>query len=99
MQESDSFCVNILTSRQQDLCMTMASKDDDKFAGVDWDPGVTGSPVLPGSLAWIECERDGTHRAGDHDIVIGRVVSLRTRSADDDTEPMLFFKGGFGTFS
>jgi len=99
MQESNSFCVNILTAGQQDLCMTMASKDDDKFAGVDWEAGITGSPVLAGSLAWIECEHEGFHRAGDHDIVIGRVVSLRTHTSDDDSEPMLFFKGGFGTFS
>jgi len=99
MQESDSFCVNILTTQQQDLCMTMAGKGDDKFAGVEWEAGVTGSPVLPGSLAWIECEREGIHRAGDHDIVIGRVVSLRTHAAENEAEPMLFFKGGFGTFS
>jgi len=98
MQESDSFCVNILTAQQQDLCMTMASKDDDKFAGIEWEAGVTGSPVLAGSLAWLECERVAIHHAGDHDLVIGRVVNLQTHADGDELDPMLFYKGGFGTF-
>ena len=97
MKESDSFCVNILAVDQQDLCMTMASKDEDKFDGVDWSAGETGSPVLTGSLAWLECRTESVHDAGDHDIVVGRVVVLQ--APDDAVEPLLFFKGGFGTFT
>ena len=97
MRESDSFCVNILTVAQQELCMTMASKDEDKFAGVDWGLGETGSPVLAGSLAWIDCRTEAVHSAGDHEIVVGRVVKLE--APDNGGDPLLFFKGGFGTFT
>ncbi|MDG2262793.1 MAG: flavin reductase family protein, partial [Actinomycetota bacterium] len=55
MKESGSFCVNILGSAQEDLCMTMASRAEDKFDGVDWVAGPTGSPVFPGSIGWIDC--------------------------------------------
>lgn len=97
MRESGSFCVNILTASQQELCMTMASRDENKFEGVEWEPGPTGSPVFPGCVAWIDCTIEDVHEAGDHDIVVGRVVHLEAPDADID--PLLFYKGGFGTFS
>lgn len=97
MQQSDSFCVNILGASQQDLCMVMAGKSEDKFDGVDWVTGPTGSPVFPGSVGWIDCRTEAVHEAGDHDIVIGRVVHLEAPEAGDS--PLLFYKGGFGTFA
>ena len=97
MKGSGSFCVNILRSAQKDLCMTMASKADDKFDGIAWEPGPTGSPVFPGSIGWIDCTVEAIHEAGDHDIVVGRVVQLE--AAEDAADPLLFFKGGFGSFS
>jgi len=97
MKESGSFCVNILGSAQEDLCMTMASRAEDKFDGVDWVAGPTGSPVFPGSIGWIDCTIEAVHEAGDHDIVVGRVVHLE--AVEDGADPLLFFKGGFGAFS
>ena len=96
MRETGAFCVNILGSDQEDLCMTMASRAEDKFDGVDWTAGPTGSPVFPGSLAWIDCTIEAVHEAGDHDFVVGRVVQLE---AEGEADPLLFYKGGFGTFS
>ena len=77
--------------------MTMAGKADDKFEGIVWEPGPTGSPVFPGSIGWIDCTVEAIHEAGDHDIVVGRVVQLEV--AEDAADPLLFFKGGFGSFS
>jgi flavin reductase (DIM6/NTAB) family NADH-FMN oxidoreductase RutF len=34
------------------------------------------------------------HVAGDHDVVLGRVLELETDPADE--RPMLFFRGRFG---
>ena len=56
--------------------MTMASRAEDKFDGVDWVAGPTGSPVFPGSIGWIDCTIEAVHEAGDHDFVVGRVVHL-----------------------
>jgi 3-hydroxy-9,10-secoandrosta-1,3,5(10)-triene-9,17-dione monooxygenase reductase component len=56
-----------------------------------------GVPVLDDALAWIACDLEALHPAGDHTIGIGRVTHL---SADDATaagnDPLLFFRGGFG---
>jgi 3-hydroxy-9,10-secoandrosta-1,3,5(10)-triene-9,17-dione monooxygenase reductase component len=97
MRGSGSFCVNILGAAQQELCMTMASRSEDKFEGIEWETGPTGSPVFPGSIAWIDCRVEAVHEAGDHDIVVGRVVHLEADEDGDD--PLLFFKGGFGSIA
>ena len=37
---------------------------------------MTGSPILEGSLAHVDCTIHQVHEAGDHYVVIGRVVDL-----------------------
>ena len=96
IREAGSFCVNVLGADQLELCGVMASRSDDKFDGVEWQAGPTGSPILPGVVAWIDCTIDVVHEAGDHDMVIGRVQQLEV--ADADAAPMVFFKGQYGTF-
>lgn len=96
MRESGSFCVNILAADQMDTCAVMASRADDKFADVAWRPGPTGSPIIEGSLAYIDCNIENVYDGGDHDIVVGRVVALDVSEAKD---PMVFFTGGYGTFA
>ncbi len=75
----------------------MASRGTDKFAGVKWTPSpTTGSPMLEGALAHVDCTIHPVHEAGDHYVVIGRVVDLqhrRGRAAD----PLLFYRGQYRT--
>lgn len=96
MKESGSFCVNVMAHDQLEVCGVMASKAEDKFADVEWRAGPTGSPIIEGSIAYIDCTIEAIHDGGDHDIVVGRVVELATMG---DKEPLLFFKGSYGTFS
>ena len=91
-----AFCVNVLNARQEALCRTFATTGADKFAGVPWRPSPSGAPVLEGTLAWIDCSLEQLVEAGDHYIALGRVRSLDV-SAEEGTEPLVFFKGGYGT--
>ena len=96
IRDTGSFCVNILCHDQLELCGTMASKSDDKFSGIPWDPApVTGSPVLPEVHGLIDCRLDHVIPAGDHELVVGRVVHLETRR---DESPLIFYRGQYGTF-
>lgn len=97
IQSTGRFCVNILSEHQAEVCSTFASKADDKFAGLDWTRApATGSPILPDVLGWIDCDIEVAHEAGDHLIVVGRVLDLA--AADLDHGPLLFHKGGYGRF-
>ncbi len=88
-----SFCVNVLSDRQSDVCMNFAVSGGDKFVGVPWHPAETGgAPIIEGSLAWIDCQLELVHDAGDHELVIGKVLELGL----GDGEPLLYYRSGFG---
>lgn len=93
IQSAGSFCVNVLGANQGDLCKQFSARGGDKFAGVEWRPGATGSPILNGAMAWIDCRIEQVFDSGDHQIVVGRVVDLRVES---DELPMTFLRGSFG---
>lgn len=93
IRAAGSFCVNILSAGQQDLCAQFARKGGNKFAGVAWQPAPSGAPVLDGVMAWIDCELTQTFESGDHYIAIGRVLQLE--AGDFGAAPLVFFQGGF----
>jgi 3-hydroxy-9,10-secoandrosta-1,3,5(10)-triene-9,17-dione monooxygenase reductase component len=96
IQRSGKFCVNFLAAGQAELSNTMASRGADKFGDVKWTPSrATGSPILEGSLAHVDCTIHQVHEAGDHYVVIGRVVDLGIDEGDVD--PLLFFQGKYRT--
>ena len=89
-----SFCVNVLGDHQQELCQGFAVSGGDKFAGVDWRPApVSGSPVIEGSLAWVDCRVELVHDAGDHELIIGKVLDLGSGQGS----PLLFYRSRFAT--
>ncbi len=92
---SGSFCVNVLAEDQADLSARFAGRDPDKFAGVSWSAGPTGSPVIDGCLAWIDCTIESVHEGGDHWIVVGRVSGLGV--GRPEAAPLIFFKGSYGS--
>ena len=92
---SGSFCVNILGEHQEDVCRRFASKEPDKFAGLGWSPAASGSPLLDGVIAWIDCDIHEVIEAGDHLCVLGAVREL---DVAHDGPPLLFFRGGYGRF-
>ena len=93
--KAGAFCVNILGEDQMDVCRAFAVSGGDKFAAVPWRSGVTGAPVLEGSLAHVECRLGLIHDAGDHELVTGTVVDLGIGSG----RPLIFYRGAFGTFA
>ena len=89
------FTVSILAEDQEDLSRVFATTGADKFRGVAWWEGPSGGPVLAGALAWIECTIERVDDAGDHWIVLGRVVDLEVGHTGG---PLLFFRGGYGRY-
>ncbi|MET0521337.1 MAG: flavin reductase family protein, partial [Jiangellaceae bacterium] len=51
-----SFCINVLAADQEDVCRAFALRGADKFRDVSWSPSPSGTPVLDGVVAWIDCE-------------------------------------------
>ena len=99
IQRSGKFCVYFLGADQAELSNTMASRGTDKFADVKWTPSAeTGSPLLEGAIAHVDCAIHAVHQAGDHYVVIGRVLDLVTDDdGDDDLLPLMFYRGQYRT--
>jgi 3-hydroxy-9,10-secoandrosta-1,3,5(10)-triene-9,17-dione monooxygenase reductase component len=91
---SDRFVINILSSHQEELSRRFADPYDERFDGVGYHPGQYAGVLLDGALAHIECVRQNTVSAGDHTIVVGRVVAGSTA----DGRPLLYYRGGYGAF-
>lgn len=96
LQQYNGFCVNVLGAHQLDVCRDLASKRPDKFAQIDWSQSELGNPVIAGSIARIECTKESEYEAGDHIIVLGRVLDMDLGAAGT---PLLFYRGGYGTFT
>ncbi|HVC68502.1 MAG TPA: flavin reductase family protein [Acidimicrobiales bacterium] len=93
---SGAFCVNVLSEDQEELCRGFAVSGGPKFEGVVWHPApATGAPVIDGSLAWVDCRVELVHDAGDHELIVGRVLDLGVEAGS----PLLFFRSRFATVS
>jgi flavin reductase (DIM6/NTAB) family NADH-FMN oxidoreductase RutF len=71
------FTVNVLKQGQLDLARRFglrSGRDEDKLAGIGWRPGRRGAPILENALAYFDCDLTGRMRAGDHELVLGRVM-------------------------
>jgi nicotinamidase-related amidase/flavin reductase (DIM6/NTAB) family NADH-FMN oxidoreductase RutF len=87
------FSVNVLSADQSGLA--------DRFANRwTWSPSnpafrpLANAPIMDGSLASVVCEAETITPAGDHTIVLGRVLDLEHREGT----PLIFFRGKWTSF-
>src|SRR5690606_7146913 len=92
IQRAGHFCVNFLGADQVDISNQMAGAGEDKFAGVSWQPSVTGSPLLDGVVGHVDCTVHAVHEAGDNYIVIGKVIDL---GVGETEEPLLYYRRAY----
>src|SRR5438105_3785795 len=78
-QASRRFAINVLCEEQREISGRFARAGIDRFEGIEWTPGETGVPLLPGSLVSLECTLSQTVEAGDHLILLGEVSHLSCR--------------------
>jgi 3-hydroxy-9,10-secoandrosta-1,3,5(10)-triene-9,17-dione monooxygenase reductase component len=86
------FCASVLASEQRELARRFGVSGPDKFGGVGWSPDPGGLPILAGVLTWASCVVEAVQEAGDHYVVIARVLWLGDSTAGN---PLLFYRGRF----
>ncbi|ETD33296.1 flavin reductase family protein [Williamsia sp. D3] len=97
IEASGSFTANVLTSSQEDVVRAFTQKHDDRFTRFEWVPTASGGLRLKGAAAWIDCTIEDVRSAGDHYLVLGNVKDLG--DGDSASLPLLFLRGGYGSFS
>jgi len=94
-----SFRVSVLGAGHEDLCRAFASAPpESRFEIGNWSFDANGVPRLDDAVVWFDCVRLSTIPAGDHDIVLGEVHDLGFGNGAAGM-PMLFLKGGYGSFT
>lgn len=93
LRDADRFCINILAREHEQLCRQFAQKGADRFAGVPFHGRLCG-PALDGAVGWLDCEMETEHEAGDHLIVVARVLEI---DANASVSPLVFHRGRYGT--
>jgi len=95
IERAGHFCVNILRLDQQSIAMQFASHDPvDPFEGMPYETAATGSPVLAGTLGFLDCKLEEEHSAGTHTVFIGTVVECRATGG----APLGYFNAGYRDF-
>lgn len=89
------FAVSVLADDQRSVSGVFASKASDKFAQIAWHARRTGSPLIDGAAASFDCETHQVVDAGDHIILIGRVVDFVNTPAT----PLGYCRGAYLDFS
>jgi flavin reductase (DIM6/NTAB) family NADH-FMN oxidoreductase RutF len=93
---SKSFGVSLLQHTQSEIATLFATKGADKTRTTLFDEGTSlHVPLIPRSLAHIECLTNQIVISGDHAIVVGLVEAARTYEG----RPLLYFARQYGTFS
>ena len=84
-EAGNGFVIHMLAADQRSLADQFATKDVDRFDGVEWRVGYDDLPVISDVLATFECSREHVYEGGDHLILVGRIerftVADRTRPA------------------
>lgn len=94
LRAAGKFAVNLLSDKQDKLSNNFASRQEDKFSEIEYAAGkVTGCPVFPGALAYMECETDQIVAGGDHQIFIGKLVNVYV---DSEAKPLVYWRGAYG---
>jgi flavin reductase (DIM6/NTAB) family NADH-FMN oxidoreductase RutF len=95
IREAGRFVANIMGSEHVAMTRGFSLKNENRFQDVAVHRRSTGI-ALDDALAWIECDLCAEHDAGDHTIVISRVIAVQARR---DVDPLVFYRGHYGTFA
>lgn len=82
-----AFGVHLLAATDESVARTFASRDEDKFSGLDWGweddvPRLFGTPV------YLRCSRSQVFVHGDHAIIIGEVAGVEIKGG----EPLVYYR-------
>jgi flavin reductase (DIM6/NTAB) family NADH-FMN oxidoreductase RutF len=87
------YAIHVLGAEQADLSGRFV-RGGAGFDGLAHEINAEGVPVIPGTLARLDCEQAATHEGGDHLIVVGRVLRALFREGP----PLVFSQGAYGRF-
>lgn len=98
LAEQPLWGVSVLSESQRHIAgrFSMKGRISDRllFADIPYTRGeVSGAPLVGGALTVLECRTEQRVEAGDHTLVIGRVLAVGFPSPEG--APLMYFRGRY----
>jgi len=96
LKRSKVFAINFLAEDQQSVSDRFAGRVEirDRFHGLKFRDGVTGSPIIDGVRAVIECKIWQVLEGGDHSMFVGEVLAAKTLNSK---RPLVYYTQQYTT--
>lgn len=88
---AERFAVHVLRADQRSFAEHFARTDHTIYNGIDYEISADNVPVLPDVLARFDCATEAIHDAGDHHIIIGKVLA----HVAGNGSPLIFYGGEY----
>lgn len=85
------FVLNVLADDQEALSRRFAAEHPDRFEGIAYRDSTHGIPVIEGTVASIECEKQAEAPGGDHTVFFGLVTGGRV----SDRRPLIYHQSRY----
>jgi flavin reductase (DIM6/NTAB) family NADH-FMN oxidoreductase RutF len=86
-RKSMKYCVNILAEDQRPIAEKFSlAGEGGRFQNLDYEIGKGGSPVIRGSIGFIDCKIIDIVKGGDHTLFIGEAIEVSA----EDKKPLLY---------
>lgn len=94
--DARSYAVNFLAEDQKTVSDKFAGRTDarEKFEGIEFERGITGSPVISGARAVLECSAWRVYDGGDHSLLVGNVVAVKILNSK---RPLVYYSQQYTT--
>lgn len=90
------YTISILGTAHRNVSVRLAAPGSHNLEGIELIETACGPPALADALAFFECAREAAYEAGDHVILVGRVLRFARREAG---APLVFFQGRYGALA
>jgi flavin reductase (DIM6/NTAB) family NADH-FMN oxidoreductase RutF len=91
--DCERFAIHIMGRAQHEISSAFV-REGDIFRDIVWTEADDGTPLIDECLARFHCATHAVHDAGDHAIVVGRVLD----AVHLEGEPLIFQSGRYGSF-
>lgn len=89
LRECGAMGVSVLSREQKEYVQRLPSKEGDRFLGVGMQALPSGAVVLEETHAWFDCVLEAEHPAGDHTIVVLRILTLHVENGAEGPDGLL----------
>ncbi len=92
---SGAYAISILSHEQRGVLDRFSGHDrtydHDRLEGIRTDVAVTGMPVLPEAVAWVDCQVRTAHSGDGYTIYVAEVMAASLGEYSEQM-PMVYFR-------